>query len=171
MDEQGTRESGIADARETRGRMKTAALRRLARREYSRAELTRKLSADFVQDAVPVAQVLDELAAAGAQSDARVAESQVASGVRRGHGPLRICRELAERGIDTDLVQHALAAAAVDWPALAAQVCARKFGDNPADDWSERARRARFLQYRGFGADAIEAALRRGNGDGGGQAR
>lgn len=165
MDEQGTRESGTADSREARSRIKTAALRRLARREHSRAELARKLSADFAQEG-SVAQVLDELAAAGAQSDARVAESLVASGVRRGHGPQRIRRELAERGIDTDLVQRALATAAVDWPALAAQVCARKFGEDPAFDWSERARRARFLQYRGFGADAIEVVLSRRGGHG-----
>lgn len=158
MDEPVAPESGTDAGRAVRARVRTAALRRLARREYSRAELARKLSADFVQEA-PVAPVLDQLAAEGLQSDARVAESLVASGVRRGHGPLRIRRELAERGIDIDLVQHALATAAVDWSALAVQVCARKFGDGPAPDWSERARRGRFLQYRGFAADAIEAAL------------
>lgn len=160
MDEPAPLESGTDAARAARDKIRTAALRRLARREHSRAELTRKLSADFAVEE-PVAQVLDELAATGAQSDARVAEALVASGVRRGHGPLRIRRELAERGIDADLVQHALTASAVDWPAVAAQVCARKFGDGPAPDWPERARRARFLQYRGFGADAIEAVLSR----------
>lgn len=140
-----------------------AALRRraldlLARREYSRAELARRLAR---QGAAPdrVAAVLDECAAQGLQSDARFAEALVASRARRGQGALRIRRELAERGVAEAVIEAALAGAGVDWCALAREVCRRKYGAEPAADWPERARRARFLGYRGFDADVIGEVL------------
>ena len=126
---------------------------------HSRVELVRKLSVDFAAEAVLIERVLDQLAAEGLQSDTRFAEALVASRVRRGQGPQRIRRELAERGIDAELVQHTLTTADVDWCALALTVSTQKFGRKSAQDWPERARRARFLQYRGFGADEIQAIL------------
>jgi regulatory protein len=139
--------------------MRAAALRRLARREHSRVELVRKLRDDFATETVLIERVLDQLVAEGLQSDARFTEALVASRIRRGQGPQRIRRELVERGIDTALVEHALMAADVDWCALALTVSTQKFGRKSAQDWPERARRARFLQYRGFGADEIQAVL------------
>jgi regulatory protein len=35
----------------------------------------------------------------------------------------------------------------------------RKFGPEPPADWPEKARQARFLQYRGFSSDHIRLAL------------
>jgi regulatory protein len=35
---------------------------------------------------------------------------------------------------------------------------ARKPGYQPPDDWAEKVRQARFLQYRGFSSDHIRAA-------------
>lgn len=134
------------------------ALDLLARREYSRSELARKLAQKGAMPA-QVAAVLDECAAQGLQNDARFAEALVTSRVRRGQGALRIRRELAERGVAEALIEAALAQAGVDWCALARDVCRRKYGPEPATDWPERARRARFLGYRGFGADAIREAL------------
>lgn len=139
--------------------LRAAAIRLLARREHGRVELARKLSVDFAAAAVLIERVLDQLAAEGLQSDTRFAEVFVASRVRRGQGPQRIRRELTERGIDIELIQHTLTRAEVDWCALALTVSAQKFGRKSAEDWPERARRARFLQYRGFGADEIQAIL------------
>lgn len=139
--------------------MRAAAIRQLARREHSRVELLRKLSVDFAMEPLLIARVLDQLVAEGLQSDTRFAEALVASRIRRGQGPQRIRRELAERGVDAELVQRALTTADVDWCALALSVSTQKFGRKSAQDWPERARRARFLQYRGFGADEIQAIL------------
>ena len=141
--------------------MRAAAIRQLARREHSRVELLRKLSVDFATEPMLIDRVLDQLAAEGLQSDARFAEALVASRIRRGQGPQRIRRELAERGVDAELVERALTTADVDWCALALTVSTQKFGPKPAQDWPERARRARFLQYRGFGGDEIQAILAR----------
>ena len=134
------------------------ALDLLARREYSRSELASKLTQRGAAPA-QVAAVLDECAAQGLQSDARFAEALVASRVRRGQGALRIRRELAERGVAETLIEAALAQAEVDWRALARDLCRRKYGAEPAADWPERARRARFLGYRGFDADVIREVL------------
>lgn len=139
--------------------LRAAAIRQLARREHSRVELVRKLRDDFAAEAVLIERVLDQLAAEGLQSDTRFAEALVASRIHRGQGPQRIRRELAERGVDAELVQSVLSTADVDWCALALTVSTQKFGRKSAEDWPARARRARFLQYRGFGADEIQAIL------------
>ena len=58
----------------------------------------------------------------------------------------------------SDLVEVALAEGP-DWRALVTEVRNRKFGPEPPPDWPEKARQARFLQYRGFSSDHIRLAL------------
>ncbi|MFZ5654856.1 MAG: regulatory protein RecX [Pseudomonadota bacterium] len=145
-------------AETARAALLRAALRRLARREHSRRELGRRLAREGDERA-PVDAVLDELAQRGLQSDARFAEAVVASRVRRGQGELRIRHELAEAGVAAEVIDAALERAAVDWVALAAAVCRRKFGYGRASAWAEQARRARFLGQRGFDGAVIRAAL------------
>jgi regulatory protein len=52
-----------------------------------------------------------------------------------------------------------------DWGALARNVRLRKFGANVPDDFREKARQMRFLQYRGFEQDQIRAAISRDAND------
>lgn len=128
----------------------------LARREHSRLELERKLGARSF-DAGLVADVLDELAAENLQSDERFAGSFVESRVARGQGPLRIRRELAERGIAT--AGDWLDGERYDWGSLARQARIRRFGAELPGDLKARSRQTRFLEYRGFRHDEIKAAL------------
>lgn len=79
--------------------------------------------------------------------------------ITRGQGPVRITRELRQRGIAEADAQAALAAAAVDWDELAARVLARQFRAVAADT-KARARQQRFLEYRGFTTTQIRVALR-----------
>ena len=81
----------------------------------------------------------------------------------RGHGPARIRAELRERGVAAEEIEAGLDAAAEDWAAIAREARRRRFGLSPPGDYRERARQSRFLQYRGFSADQIRAAL--GPGD------
>ena len=138
-----------------------AAVRLLARREYSRAELVERLSAKG-HEAAEVAACLDALAEQGLQSDARFAESFLRSRVARGQGPLKIRGELSRRGVDRDTVAAAFAEleqrGEVDWFALAADTLARRFS-GPGDSPRERARRERFLAGRGFDFDQLRHAL------------
>lgn len=135
------------------------AIRLLARREYSQAELWQRLSArgHSVQD---TETCLASLVEQGLQSDARFAESFVRSRVFRGQGPRRIRADLSQRGIDRALISEALqeAETEVDWFALAAEVLARRFS-GPGDIPRERARRERFLAGRGFDFDQLRYAM------------
>jgi regulatory protein len=135
-----------------------AALDLLARREHSRRELTRKLAArGFPDDVVILA--LDDLERTGALAHSRFTESFVRSRVAKGQGPQRIRAELAQRGIVDADAEQGLAAADVDWLATIRAVRAKRFGAALPRDYAERARQARFLQYRGFDIAQIRAAL------------
>ena len=47
----------------------------------------------------------------------------------------------------------------IDWFALAADVAKRKFGFKSAQDQKAKAKRVRFMQYRGFNFEQIKYAL------------
>ncbi|HEX7237893.1 MAG TPA: regulatory protein RecX [Gammaproteobacteria bacterium] len=135
-----------------------AALGLLARREHSRRELTRKLAArGFPADVA--SRALDELERTGALAEARFTESFVRSRIGKGQGPQRIRADLAQRGIADDKAEDVLRAADVDWLATIRAVRAKRFGPELPRHYAERARQARFLQYRGFDSAQIRAAL------------
>jgi len=142
----------------TEADVESVAVGLLARREHSRAELSRKLAARGAPSEA-VEAVLDRLAARKLQSDARYAESLVVSRIGRGQGPVRIRRELAQQGVETAVVDEALDASAEDWAAAAREVRRRKFGSAVPKAWKDRARQMRFLEYRGFTSEQIRAAL------------
>jgi regulatory protein len=134
------------------------ALDLLARREHSRLELERKLSTRSYADDV-IADTLDALERAGLLDSSRFAESFARSRIARGQGPLRIQRELIERGLSGAMADSALAALDIDWTALARSVRTKKFGASVPRAFAERVRESRFLQYRGFTSDQIRAVL------------
>jgi regulatory protein len=132
------------------------ALRLLVGRDFATAELRARLEArGFAAPAV--AAVLEELTDSGALNEARFAENYVTWHAGRGHGPIRIEADLHRLGIPGPLIEAAIATGP-DWAALARRVCQGRFGTQAAEDWPEKARRMRFLQYRGFSADHIRAA-------------
>jgi regulatory protein len=137
---------------------KRAALDLLARREHSRQELTRKLTAREFADFV-VAAVLDELERTGALAESRFTESFVRARVAKGQGPTRIRAELAQRGVAEDEVDRALREADIDWLETIRAVRRKRFGAEVPRAYRERARQARFLEYRGFDSARIRAAL------------
>jgi regulatory protein len=128
----------------------------LARRDYASGELRQKLGYQGYDPAV-VDSVVADLAAERVLDDARYADNYVMYHSGRGHGPLRIAADLRALGVADALIDVALASGP-DWPALAREVRARKFGDEPPVEMSERTRQARLLQYRGFSSDHIRAA-------------
>ena len=128
----------------------------LARRDFASKELREKLGDKGVASTASEA-VIAELTREGLLNDERYAQNYVAYHAGRGQGPLRIAAELRRRGLAADLIEAALATGP-DWAALACKVCRAKFGLEAAASWAQRARRARFLQYRGFSSDHIRAA-------------
>jgi regulatory protein len=83
----------------------------------------------------------------------------VQSRINQGKGPVRIRQELNERGLTGAAIDVALDEAGADWFALARAVRLRKFGDELPADFKEKARQMRFLQYRGFDSEQIQAAV------------
>jgi regulatory protein len=148
--------------------VKGRALRHLARREHSRAELERKLAA-HVQDtleasaAEQIRAALDELAARGLLSDARTAESVLAAQGRR-HGRRRLQHTLQSKGLAPELVEATLRQARGTELERAREVWRRRFGTPPADA-AERARQMRFLAGRGFDADIIRRVVQGADAD------
>ena len=142
--------------------VRTAALALLAGRDFGRTELARRLAKRGYPAAV-VTVVVNGLVAERLLSEIRFVEQFIRQHAGRGHGPVRIRAELRERGVPEAEVEAGLEAAGEDWAALARDVRRRRFGLSPSGDYAERARQARFLQYRGFSADHIRAAL--GPGD------
>jgi regulatory protein len=134
-----------------------AAVALLSRRDFASAELRARLEArGFERSAVE--GVLTQLIEEHLLDDARFAQHYVAYHAARGQGPLRIAADLKVHGLPVELIDAAVGCVA-DWPALASEVRARKFGPEIPDSWAEKGRQARFLQYRGFSSDHIRRAL------------
>lgn len=144
------------------------AIRLLARREYSRYELTERLRAKD-HDGDAVADALLQLADEGLQSDERFVECFLRDRLLRGQGPIKMLAELGLRGVDRQLARRGLAELerqqGIDWGVQASEVLRRRFGEGATQEElsrRERARRERFLAGRGFDFEQVRKALRGG---------
>jgi len=124
----------------------------LAQRDHSLRELRNKLVRRY-PDAASVDEQLSRLIVERLQSDVRFAASYARQRISRGYGPLRVREELRERGVSEADVTAAMAELDIDWCVVAAEVLHKKFGKRDAIDLKEKARRARFMQYRGFASE------------------
>lgn len=134
------------------------ALRLLARRDHSAQELRKKLRSKGAEADV-IEQVLERLLEEEWLNEQRFAESFTRSRVARGLGPYRIRRELQERGVGESDIAVAMAPFEEGWFDLAIEVKERKFGAEVEEDFRERAKQQRFLQYRGFSHEQIQVAV------------
>lgn len=132
--------------------LKGRALRYLAGREHSRAELERKLRA-HEEEPGQLARVLDELQAKDFISEARVVASVINRRAGR-FGAARIQYELQQKGLGAEAVGQAVDSLKDSELARAREVWRKKF-DAPAADAPGRARQMRFLAARGFGGEVI----------------
>ncbi len=153
--------------------IKVSALRYLARREYSRVELYRRLSQKF-SAANEIQAVLDELRDQGYQSDARFTESFIRAKVSAGNGPFKIKIELREKGICESTALAAFDRQAIDWLALAQLVKDKRFGNTEAKVEAESAgeimteeeklylmaKKTRYLKNKGFYKEHVDIVLK-----------
>lgn len=149
--EQKTQRPGL-----TGSRLRSYAFAVLTRKEYSKADLIKKLAL-YAEHQDEVIQLVDELARENYQSDQRVAEMIVRSQMRKGKGPNRIKLALNAKKIDKALVQDDMKE--VDWYEEAYQLKVKKYGTEVSKDPKIKAKQIRFLQYRGFEMDAIMKAI------------
>ncbi|MEO8014769.1 MAG: recombination regulator RecX [Polaromonas sp.] len=142
--------------------LKGRALRYLAGREHSRAELERKLK-DHEETPGQLAQVLDELQAKDFISEARVVESVINR--RSGRfGASRIKYELLNKGLGAEAVAEAVNRLKSSELERAQAIWRKKF-DGPAPDAAARAKQMRFLAARGFGGDVIRRVVSHAGAD------
>lgn len=134
---------------ESAAELKTRALRLLARREHSRDELARKLS-PHADSPEALETVLDFLVSKNFLSNERFAEVR-AHWLARKYGAAKIRQDLSARGVPAELVQRISADGELE---RAKAILERKY-PQPATTREERAKRARFLQGRGFSGDVI----------------
>jgi regulatory protein len=138
--------------------LRDRALRFLARREHSRAELARKLAAHSA-DPGEVERVLDDLEGRGWLSERRVVE-QLVHARRSRYGARRIERDLRQKGVTDDAISAALAGLKGGELDAAREVWRKKFGGRQPRSPADRARQVRFLQGRGFDLEVILKVLR-----------
>ena len=140
--------------------LKGRALRLLSGREYSRAELVKKLK-PFETTPGELDKALDELQAKDFINEQRVVDSVLH---RRSAklGTARIKQELQSKGLDAGAVLDAVDLLKSTELDRAREVWRKKFGtptqSSPADA-KERAKQMRFLLSRGFGAEVIHKVV------------
>ena len=135
------------------------ALGLLVRREHSRKELSRKLSAKGVErDDADLA--LDKLNRQDFQNDARFACALARSRAGAGYGPNRIRAELSTHDLGRDDIAAALDACERDWDASAADIIQRRYGNKDLGDPVQRRKAVDFLLRRGFDQKSAYAAAR-----------
>lgn len=138
--------------------LKAKAVRWLASREYTRAELASRLApyADTAQD---IESVLDDLEREGWQSDARFVQSfQRVKAAKQGSA--LIAQGLRQKGVDPVLIAQTLDQLKDSELERARAVWDKKFGKvGLSSDPREKARQARFLSSRGFSSDVVRRVV------------
>jgi regulatory protein len=138
---------------------KQLAVKLLARREHSETEIRQKLQQrEFSSSEIDEALV--ELQKGDWQSDERFAEAYIRSRRLKGFGPVRIAVELRERGVDEAIVSRHLLVNDEVWVQTMHEEYQRKYHGTAYEDYQEKAKRMRFLQYRGFPLDKIHDVVK-----------
>lgn len=130
----------------------------LARREHSRSELHDKLLKKGCAEAL-AEETVKRLEQERLVSDDRFMESLIQARRNRGYGPLRIQKELQDKGVTAEAIERWLDVSGREWLEDIRRVQRKKFGARLPKSYPERARQARFLQYRGFTYDQIQKVL------------
>ena len=136
---------------------KNRALRMLDRRDYSHAELVKKLveKGETPEDAEAVVSRLSEL---GVVDDARYAALVVRQYAGKGYGERRVRAELQKRGVPRELLDAALEEMPEQDDAVLT-LLRRKLGDS--FDRADVKRATDALARKGYGWDEISSALQR----------
>lgn len=154
--------------------LRQRALKLLAVRDRTRAELARRLRAEGASDDA-LNDVFAWLERLGYLNEDRFAENWIRA--RQGrYGPLRLEAELREKGIDPDRARELVARSAADEEALVAtaiNLIQRRLegsaGGHGEVDLRARRRLIAFLIRRGFPAELAERAVVRALGGGEGK--
>mgnify|MGYP003365084550 CR=1 FL=1 len=163
------------------------AMRLLGQRDHGEAELRRKLltppqpfsrpsaykaksTAEMRSKVVPQAveeicpQLVEQVIAYCYQhswlDDEKFAGHYISGRSNKGLGAQRIRSELIQKGVDKEIITQALENCDIDWCSKAYDLATRKFGQPLPTDWKEKSKVLRYLLYRGFFQEEIQAIYR-----------
>jgi regulatory protein len=140
--------------------LRQRALDYLARREYSVAELSKKLQSvarQYELNADEIPEIWADFQKRNWVSDSRFTE-QILHARKTKFGSARIAHELREKGVSDNLIADALQDVKQDELENAKAVWRKKFSMSP-NSREEWAKQARFLQSRGFGFEIIRKVI------------
>ena len=140
---------------------KERALALLDRRDYSRAELLKKLL-EKGEDEAEAAAAVERLAELGFVDDARYAPIVVRHYAAKGYGARRVQQELARRGIPRELWDAAMAQMPAQDDTIDRLLQSKLRGEV---DRAALKRASDFLLRKGYGWDEIKSALERYHAD------
>lgn len=135
-----------------------AAIRLLSYREHTAWELLQKLQKKGYRRS-DIETVLQDLKQQKLLNDQRYAEQYIFQRSTKGYGPVRIRQELRDKGVSGEMIDDGLVAYEDAWSDIMGQSLHKKFGNTPVLNYSDRAKRARFLEYRGFPSALIRQRL------------
>lgn len=148
---------GLLDAELTELQVKKLyqkAIQLLARREWGRKELARRLAKYQPESNRLIEQVLDRLTEQGYLSELRFLTSYVNMRRQKGFGPLRIMLELKQRGIPEFQLAQSVEPNAQEWSKLAQSLAAKK-----QQQAKTPIQQMRFLLSRGFSPEQARGAV------------
>jgi len=138
---------------------RVVAMRLLAMREHSTYEMRSKLNKKGFDDS-DIGVVINEYKHLNYLNDERFTEVFINSHRKKGKGPSRIQKELQQHKIDTNFISMHLDIYDFDWIQCAENVRKKKFGKEIPDEYKEKMKQARFLEYRGFTNEQIFSVLK-----------
>ena len=137
---------------------KEKALQLLDKRDYSRAELLRKLT-EKDYDEAEATEAVDRLVELGFVDDVRYAPIIVRHYAAKGYGPQRVRQELQRRGIPKELWDEAMQEMPQQDDTIDRLLHSKLKSDTP--DRAELKKATDFLLRKGYGWDEIKAAVAR----------
>jgi regulatory protein len=146
-------------------KLKNYVLWLLGRQEYSRKELTQKLRMKDADDDF-IEQLLSWCESLGYIDEHRYCESFLRRQINKGLGQKRVLAEATNKGVDRAQLMALIEEQEIDWFELAQQTYQRKYGVGDKQlDYKEKAKRVRYMMYRGFGYEEINFAMQATIGD------
>ena len=150
---------------QTKQKLKNYVLWLLGRQEYSKKELAQKLrmkdaSEDYIE------QLLSWCESLGYIDEQRYCESFLRRQINKGLGQKRVLAEATNKGVDRAQLMALIEEQEIDWFELALETYQRKYGSGDKQlDYKEKAKRVRYMMYRGFGYEEINFAMQATIGD------
>ena len=130
----------------------------LSKRDYSIADFSKKLDKVCL-----IQEMKDDLIVRLIENDwlseKRYVAAFVRSKISTGLGAFRIINDLKQHGIKDSDAKACIEEQSVDWFEQAKATYKRKYGETTIEEYKERAKRFRYMQYRGFSVDQINYAM------------